>query len=183
MSPRIILYTGKGGVGKTSVAAATARRCAAAGSRTLVLSTDPAHSLAESLGLPLGNEPVEAGGGAAAGGGGGDRRLADTAQRFTDYKAVPPEVTVTPRRLRGGTSGRVAFELSKISTVVLRITRGTTVVEERPFGAVGYGKRTFGWDVPRRRGAYTVELAVSDLAGNSASARAVVTVLKPKKRS
>ena len=49
MRPRTILYTGKGGVGKTSVAAATARRCAAAGARTLVLSTDPAHSLADSL--------------------------------------------------------------------------------------------------------------------------------------
>ena len=63
MAPRIILYTGKGGVGKTSVAAATARRCAAAGSRTLVLSTDPAHSLAESLQAPVGSEPVEMGGG------------------------------------------------------------------------------------------------------------------------
>ena len=47
MAPRTILYTGKGGVGKTSVAAATARRCAAAGQRTIVLSTDPAHSLAD----------------------------------------------------------------------------------------------------------------------------------------
>jgi arsenite-transporting ATPase len=63
MAPRIILYTGKGGVGKTSVAAATARRCAAAGSRTLVLSTDPAHSLAESLQAPVGSEPVEMPGG------------------------------------------------------------------------------------------------------------------------
>jgi arsenite/tail-anchored protein-transporting ATPase len=63
MAPRIILYTGKGGVGKTSVAAATARRCAAAGSRTLVLSTDPAHSLAESLQAPVGSEPVEMAGG------------------------------------------------------------------------------------------------------------------------
>ena len=62
MPPRIILYTGKGGVGKTSVAAATARRCAATGARTLVLSTDPAHSLAESLQAPVGPEPTEAGG-------------------------------------------------------------------------------------------------------------------------
>jgi arsenite-transporting ATPase len=61
--PRTILYTGKGGVGKTSVAACTARGCAAAGLRTLVISTDPAHSLSESLGVPLGAEPVEAGGG------------------------------------------------------------------------------------------------------------------------
>src|SRR3954468_7907789 len=58
MPPRTILYTGKGGVGKTSVAAATARRCAAAGQRTLILSTDPAHSLADSLGVPLGGEPT-----------------------------------------------------------------------------------------------------------------------------
>jgi arsenite-transporting ATPase len=63
MGPRIILYTGKGGVGKTSVAAATARRCAANGARTLVLSTDPAHSLADSLQLPVGPEPTDAGGG------------------------------------------------------------------------------------------------------------------------
>jgi arsenite-transporting ATPase len=60
-APRTILYTGKGGVGKTSVAAATARRCAAAGLRTVVLSTDPAHSLSDSLETPLGPEPVAAG--------------------------------------------------------------------------------------------------------------------------
>jgi arsenite-transporting ATPase len=59
MAPRTILYTGKGGVGKTSVAAATARRCAAAGLRTVVMSTDPAHSLSDSLGEPLGSEPTE----------------------------------------------------------------------------------------------------------------------------
>ena len=58
MSPRTILYTGKGGVGKTSVAAATARRCAAQGMRTIVLSTDPAHSLSDSLETELGGEPT-----------------------------------------------------------------------------------------------------------------------------
>ena len=63
MAPRIILYTGKGGVGKTSVATATARRCAAQGLRTIVLSTDPAHSLAESLETPVGGEPTDVGGG------------------------------------------------------------------------------------------------------------------------
>jgi arsenite/tail-anchored protein-transporting ATPase len=57
MPPRTILYTGKGGVGKTSVAACTARACAAAGLRTLIISTDPAHSLSESLGASLGAEP------------------------------------------------------------------------------------------------------------------------------
>jgi arsenite-transporting ATPase len=53
------LYTGKGGVGKTSVAACTARRCAASGLQTLVISTDPAHSLSESLSAELGGEPVQ----------------------------------------------------------------------------------------------------------------------------
>lgn len=51
------MYTGKGGVGKTSVAAATALRCAGLGYRTIVLSTDLAHSLADSLDVPLGPEP------------------------------------------------------------------------------------------------------------------------------
>jgi arsenite-transporting ATPase len=63
MAPRTILYTGKGGVGKTSVATATARRCAAAGARTIVLSTDPAHSLAESLETAVGGRPTDVGGG------------------------------------------------------------------------------------------------------------------------
>ena len=61
MRPRTILYTGKGGVGKTSVAAATARRCAAQGARTLVISTDPAHSLADSLQAKVGGEPTKVG--------------------------------------------------------------------------------------------------------------------------
>lgn len=55
---RIIIYTGKGGVGKTSVAAATALCCADFGHRTCVLSTDAAHSLADSLEVPLGPEPL-----------------------------------------------------------------------------------------------------------------------------
>ena len=61
MAPRTILYTGKGGVGKTSVAAATARRVAASGIDTVVLSTDPAHSLADSLQTAVGGEPTQVG--------------------------------------------------------------------------------------------------------------------------
>jgi arsenite-transporting ATPase len=61
MAPRTILYTGKGGVGKTSVAAATARACARSGLRTIVLSTDPAHSLSDSLEYELGSEPTACG--------------------------------------------------------------------------------------------------------------------------
>jgi arsenite/tail-anchored protein-transporting ATPase len=58
---RVVLFTGKGGVGKTSVAAATAVRCAAAGYRTVVMSTDPAHSLGDSFDLDLGTEVTEVG--------------------------------------------------------------------------------------------------------------------------
>ncbi|MEN6479725.1 MAG: TRC40/GET3/ArsA family transport-energizing ATPase [Anaerolineales bacterium] len=54
---RAILYTGKGGVGKTTLAAATALGSTDAGRRTLVISTDIAHSLADALGEPLANEP------------------------------------------------------------------------------------------------------------------------------
>ncbi len=53
---RILLYTGKGGVGKTSASAATALRCAELGYRTAVLSTDPAHSLGDSFDQRIGSE-------------------------------------------------------------------------------------------------------------------------------
>ena len=54
---RIILYSGKGGVGKTSLAAATAVRAARLGRRTLVVSTDAAHSLADALAVPVAASP------------------------------------------------------------------------------------------------------------------------------
>lgn len=57
---RVLLFTGKGGVGKTTLAAATAARLAAAGRKTLVVSTDPAHSLGDALGVPLTGDPSEA---------------------------------------------------------------------------------------------------------------------------
>jgi arsenite-transporting ATPase len=56
---RTILYTGKGGVGKTSVAAATALKAARAGKKVLVMSTDPAHSLSDAFDEEVGPEPKE----------------------------------------------------------------------------------------------------------------------------
>jgi arsenite-transporting ATPase len=56
---RIILYTGKGGVGKTSVAAATAVKLAKDGKKVLIMSTDQAHSLSDSFGVKLKNTPVK----------------------------------------------------------------------------------------------------------------------------
>ena len=55
---RTIIYNGKGGVGKTSVAAATARRCAKLGYRTMIMSVDTAHSLGDSLDVKLSSEIV-----------------------------------------------------------------------------------------------------------------------------
>src|SRR6188768_162165 len=76
MGPRIVLHTGKGGVGKTSVAAATALRTAAAGSRTLVFSTDPAHSLADVLDVEIGAKPTQV----------GDRLWAEQVQAQTEIE-------------------------------------------------------------------------------------------------
>ena len=55
---RVVLFTGKGGVGKTTVAAATAVRAARSGSRTLVMCTDPAHSLGDSFEVEIGSPPT-----------------------------------------------------------------------------------------------------------------------------
>ncbi len=86
------------------------------------------------------------------------------------------------KSVRGGADGRVAFRLSKISSVSLRITRGERVVQSRSFGNVGYGRRTFAWyDVPKRPGVYTVTLNATDLAGNDGSATAAVRVLRRKR--
>jgi arsenite-transporting ATPase len=57
----VLLFTGKGGVGKTTAAAGTATAAAAGGYKTLVLSTDAAHSLADAFGHPAGGEPTEVG--------------------------------------------------------------------------------------------------------------------------
>ncbi|ACZ85664.1 ArsA family ATPase [Streptosporangium roseum] len=56
---RVLLFTGKGGVGKTTAAAATATLAAGSGHKTLVVSTDTAHSLADALGATAGGEPTE----------------------------------------------------------------------------------------------------------------------------
>jgi arsenite/tail-anchored protein-transporting ATPase len=56
---RVVLFTGKGGVGKTTLAAATATLLARSGRKVLAVSTDPAHSLGDALEADLGGEPTE----------------------------------------------------------------------------------------------------------------------------
>ncbi len=74
---RVLLFTGKGGVGKTTVAAGTAALAASRGSKTLVLSTDTAHSLADALGVSAGPEPSEVEGSLSV-------AQVDTQRRFTE---------------------------------------------------------------------------------------------------
>jgi arsenite/tail-anchored protein-transporting ATPase len=82
---RVILFTGKGGVGKTTVAAATAVRAARSGLRTLVMSTDPAHSLADSFELEIGPASTEIAPGLWAQQVDAQERLEDNWREIQDY--------------------------------------------------------------------------------------------------
>jgi hypothetical protein len=103
-------------------------------------------------------------------------------EHFTEYLTQPPIAGIQTTRLRGGRYGRIKMSLSKISGVTLTIRRGDKVVHSRYVGALAYGKHTLGWEVPRRKGDYTVSLAVRDLAGNPASVSGDVEVLPPRKK-
>jgi arsenite-transporting ATPase len=100
---RVLLFTGKGGVGKTTSAAATAVLAARAGHRTLVASTDPAHSLADAFGVDIGVEAT----GLAAGLSG---RQVDAQARFEQHWSTIHEYLVLMLR-RGGLTGLAAEEL------------------------------------------------------------------------
>ncbi len=54
----LILFTGKGGVGKTTVSSATALHYASLGKKTILISTDPAHSTDDTLGITLGSDKI-----------------------------------------------------------------------------------------------------------------------------
>ena len=82
---RVVLFTGKGGVGKTTLAAATAARVAAEGRKTLVLSTDPAHSLADALACGVDTEPTEVASGLYVGHVDTQRRLQDSWGELQGY--------------------------------------------------------------------------------------------------
>jgi hypothetical protein len=111
-----------------------------------------------------------------------DPVFCDAEEHFTIYLTQPPVVTLRTTELRGGRYGRIKLKLSKISGVTLRITRGSRLVHTRYVGTLSRGRHSLGWDVPRKRGGYEVELVARDLAGNSASTEGDVEVLKPKKK-
>ena len=98
---RVLLVAGKGGVGKTTVAAATALAAARAGRRTLVVSTDPAHSLTDALGLTVGGAGARGWRAAAS-----PTRVVDAAGHLDvlqiDARARVDESWTTIRRVAGG---------------------------------------------------------------------------------
>lgn len=100
---RVVLFTGKGGVGKTTAAAATAVLAASRGQRTLVVSTDPAHSLADALGVPVGPEATEVAAQCWA-------RQIDPQARFERYWGAIHDYLAGVLR-RGGLTGLPAEEL------------------------------------------------------------------------
>ncbi len=101
---------------------------------------------------------------------------------FTEDLSTPPVLKLGTTRLRGGTYSRIRMAIDKISGVTLRITRGDSVVHTRYVGSLSRGPHTLGWQVPRKRGVYTVELIARDLAGNPGTVEGPVEVLKPKKK-
>jgi arsenite-transporting ATPase len=84
---RVVLFTGKGGVGKTTLAAATAAHIAADGRKTLVVSTDPAHSLADAMGCGTDSEPTEVSAGLFVGQVDTQRRLQESWGELQGYLA------------------------------------------------------------------------------------------------
>ncbi len=82
---RVILFTGKGGVGKTTLAAATAARIAADGRKTLILSTDQAHSLGDALACSVAGEPTEVSAGLFVGHVDAQRRLQESWGELQSY--------------------------------------------------------------------------------------------------
>ena len=104
----------------------------------------------------------------------------DTSIRFSEYLREPPRLELVSERARGGTVTPLRFRVSKISRVVVRVARGSKLVMSKSALMSG-GGRSFAWAVPRKRGDYTVRITATDLAGNTASVKELVEVLRPRK--
>jgi hypothetical protein len=97
---------------------------------------------------------------------------------FTDYLTLPPAIGMLPAQWRTARSGRVRFQLSKISRVTIRVLRGGRVVQSDGIGTLGRGTKRIRWRAPRRSGTYEVQVVATDLAGNTASASEAVPVTR-----
>jgi len=104
----------------------------------------------------------------------------DTRTRFARYERERPVVGLPPSRLRAEQTGRMRFELSKISRVGIQATRGGQVVFSRGPFVLGRGRRWVEWR-PLRAGRHAVRVTAVDLAGNTSTASGTVTVTRAKK--
>ena len=100
-----VLYGGKGGVGKTTCAAATAHRLARGGHETLVVSTDPAHSLSDSFDAPVSSEPTEVSDGLWA-------VEVDPEEAMEEYRETVEEV---PKKLASGIGAGLGLDSDDVS--------------------------------------------------------------------
>jgi len=102
--------------------------------------------------------------------------------RFAGYEREPPRLALRTTRLRGGRAGELVLELSKLSRVSVRVTRGSRVALARGPVALPFGRPAVAWKPPREPGRYLVALRAVDLAGNVATATASVRVTRPPGR-
>jgi hypothetical protein len=101
---------------------------------------------------------------------------------FTSYLHRAPKPRIITTQVRAGETYYVRFAVDKVSSVSLAVSRDGRVA--RSFaGTISRGRHFILWSVPRSgAGTYSVRLAATDLAGNSASTRGTITALKPHKR-
>ena len=105
----------------------------------------------------------------------GDQIYCTTARRFGEYEKTPPAIGLLSTKLKGGTRAGVQVSLSKISTVTIKVLKGSKLVFTNS-ATVAAGKPKLLWPTPAGGGTYTVSVAARDLAGNFATTSGTVVV-------
>ncbi len=108
----------------------------------------------------------------------GDRIYCTTAQRFTADLHTPPVLRLLTHKLPEGVRGGVRVELSKVATVSITVRRGAQVVWTNRALVEGGDPRLL-WVTPRKAGTYTVSVAATDLAGNTAGTSGTIALGTP----
>ncbi len=105
----------------------------------------------------------------------GDEIYCATAKRFGEYEKTPPLVALLSSKLKGGTRAGVQVSLSKISTVSIKVLKGSKLVFTNS-ATVAAGKPRLLWPTPAGGGTFRVSVAARDLAGNFATTSGTVVV-------
>ncbi len=105
----------------------------------------------------------------------GDQIYCTTAKKFGEYEKTPPVLSLLSRTLKGGTRAGVQVSLSKVSTVTIKVLKGSKLVFTNS-ATVDAGKPKLLWPTPSGGGTYTVDVSARDLAGNFSTASGTVVV-------